>query len=65
MHLTNYSINKHSDKFEPNRAAILDSTGHKRSLKYTLRYMRKIVKADDEKLMREIKDIIVKTCISG
>jgi tubulin polyglutamylase TTLL6/13 len=65
MHLTNYSINKHSNNFEPNRAAILDSTGHKRSLKYTLRYMRKIVKADDEKLMREIKDIIVKTCISG
>jgi len=47
MHLTNYSINKHSNNFEPNRAAILDSTGHKRSLKYTLRYMRKVVKADD------------------
>jgi len=65
MHLTNYSINKHSNQFEQNRVAILDSTGHKRSLKYTLRYMRKVVKGDDEKLMRDIKDIIVKTCISG
>lgn len=32
MHLTNYAINKHSSKFQPNRVAILDSVGHKRSL---------------------------------
>jgi len=27
--------------------------------------MRKVVKGDEEKLMSDIKDIIVKTCISG
>ncbi len=41
MHLTNYSINKHSSKFVPNRAAIVDSVGHKRSLKYTLKFLKK------------------------
>jgi len=39
MHLTNYAINKHSNKFQPNRAAILDSVGHKRSLQFTLKYL--------------------------
>ena len=39
MHLTNYAINKHSHKFQPNRAAILDSVGHKRSLQFTLKYL--------------------------
>jgi tubulin polyglutamylase TTLL7 len=65
IHLTNYSLNKHNNNFEQNRTAILDSTGHKRSLKYTLRYIRKVVKLDDVKLMEDIKDIIVKTCIAG
>ena len=41
MHLTNYAINKHSNKFQPNRAAIVDSVGHKRSLKFTLKYLEK------------------------
>lgn len=41
MHLTNYSINKTSNRFVPNKAAIVDSVGHKRSLKYTLRYLQK------------------------
>jgi tubulin polyglutamylase TTLL6/13 len=65
MHLTNYSINKHSDKFQPNRAAILDSSGHKRSLKFALKYLEKCEKMDSEKLMEEIKDIVIKTMISG
>jgi len=39
MHLTNYAINKHSNKFQPNRVAILDSVGHKRSLQFTLKYL--------------------------
>ena len=41
MHLTNYAINKNSHKFVQNRAAILDSVGHKRSLKYSLKYIKK------------------------
>ena len=41
MHLTNYAINKNSAKFQPNRAAIVDSVGHKRSLKFTLKYLEK------------------------
>ena len=65
MHLTNYSINKHSNKFVPNRAAIVDSVGHKRSMKYTLKFLKKSEGQDSDKLMAEIKDIIVKTMIAG
>lgn len=65
MHLTNYSINKHSAKFQPNRAAILDSNGHKRSLKFALKYIEKCAGMDSAKVMEQIKDIIVKTLISG
>lgn len=39
MHLTNYAINKHSEFFIQNKKADEDSVGHKRSLKYTLRYL--------------------------
>jgi tubulin polyglutamylase TTLL6/13 len=42
MHLTNYAINKNSNKFQPNRDAIADSIGHKRSLKYTLKFLKKM-----------------------
>jgi tubulin polyglutamylase TTLL6/13 len=65
MHLTNYSINKNSNKFVPNKAAIVDSVGHKRSLKYTLKYLKKSEGQDSDQLMVDIKDIIVKTMISG
>jgi tubulin polyglutamylase TTLL6/13 len=65
MHLTNYSINKNSLKFQQNKAAIADSVGHKRSLRYTLKFLNKSEGQDTEKLMREIKDIIIKTLIAG
>ena len=65
MHLTNYSINKHSTKFMQNRTAIVDSVGHKRSLRYALKYLTKSEGQDTEKLMAEIKDIIIKTLIAG
>ena len=65
MHLTNYAINKHSNKFQPNRAAIVDSVGHKRSLKFTLKYLEKCEGQDSKELMKGIKDIIVKTLIAG
>ena len=65
MHLTNYSINKNSLKFQQNRNAIVDSVGHKRSLKYTLKFLSKSEGHNIEKLMGEINDIVVKTIISG
>ena len=40
MHLTNYAINKHSSQFVQNKDAKQDSIGHKRSLKYTMRYLQ-------------------------
>jgi tubulin polyglutamylase TTLL6/13 len=51
MHLTNYAINKNSNKFQPNRAAIVDCVGHKRSLKYTLKFLKKMEGRDTDKLM--------------
>lgn len=65
MHLTNYSINKNSTKFMPNRAAIVDSVGHKRSLKYTLKFLKKTEGQDADKLMDQIKDIICKTLVAA
>lgn len=65
MHLTNYSINKNSSKFQPNRAAIIDSVGHKRSLKFTLKYLERCEGLDSAKLMAQIHDIIIKTVIAG
>jgi len=65
MHLTNYAINKHSTKFQQNRAAILDSVGHKRSLKYSLKYIEREEGIDRNVIMAEVKDIIMKTLICG
>ena len=65
MHLTNYAINKHSHKFQQNRAAILDCVGHKRSLKYSLKYIKKEEGIEPDVIMDGIKDIIVKTLICG
>ena len=65
MHLTNYAVNKHSNKFQPNRADIMDSVGHKRSLKYALKFLKKMEGRDTNLLMQQIKDIVVKTLIAG
>lgn len=63
MHLTNYAINKHASNFVQNRDARLDSVGHKRSLKYALRYLKHNKGEDIELLWDSIKDIIIKTLI--
>ena len=64
MHLTNYAVNKHSNNFIQNKDAQMDSVGHKRSLRYTLRYLKG--KGEDvEELWDNIKDIIIKTLIAG
>lgn len=46
MHLTNYAVNKNSENFIQNQNANLDSVGHKRSLKYTMRYLNTTCKQD-------------------
>ena len=43
----------------------MDSVGHKRSLRYTLKFLKKSEGQDTDKLMSEIRDIIVKTMITG
>jgi tubulin polyglutamylase TTLL6/13 len=65
MHLTNYAVNKNSTKFEPNRDENLDAVGHKRSLRFTLRYIKRMEGANPDVVMDQIKDIIVKTLIAG
>lgn len=39
MHLTNYAINKTNSKFIFNKSDEDDSTGHKRSYTYVLKYL--------------------------
>lgn len=39
MHLTNYAINKNSEKFEKNTDKENDDRGHKRSLTFAMRYI--------------------------
>ena len=57
MHLTNYAINKN--------AAVADFVGSKRSLKFVLRYLKKSHNADTTQLMKQIKDMIIKTLLSA
>ena len=59
MHLTNYSVNKHNDKYE--KGASTD-TGSKRSLKFFNEYLRKN-DYDVAFLWKNIIDIIIKTLI--
>jgi Tubulin-tyrosine ligase family len=65
MHLTNYAINKNSENFVQNEDAMDDSVGHKRSLKFALRYLSQKRKVNVEQLWGNIKAIIIKTLISA
>ena len=61
MHLTNYAINKFSSAYQAGEESSGDEeSGHKRSLKAIMNILE-ACGADKAKLMREIKDIIVKT----
>ena len=61
MHLTNYAINKLSSAYQAGEESSGDEeSGHKRSLKAIMNILESMG-ADKDKLMREIKDIIVKT----
>ena len=66
MHLTNYAINKHSDAYEAAEDSSSDGgeSGHKRSLNAILQILE-ASGCDKAKIMRLIKDIIVKTLIVG
>ena len=62
MHLTNYAINKLSDKFELPDECNQD-TGHKRLQSVVFKRMES-EGVDIDKLNSQIEDIIVKTLIS-
>jgi tubulin polyglutamylase TTLL6/13 len=64
MHLTNYAINKLSDKFIFNNDEQEQSTGHKRSLSSVFELMRSNGHDIDTLWMR-IKDVVIKTLCSG
>lgn len=62
-HLTNYSVNKHSDKFLKNEDPANDMYGSKWSLKALMRYFKQN-DIDTGKVMASIKDCIIKTLIA-
>lgn len=42
-----------------------DATGSKRSLKFVLRFLKKVLGADTNLLMSQVKDLIIKTVLTG
>ena len=69
MHLTNYAINKDSDDFIFNEDPNKDDIGHKRSLRAVFDYIDSHRKEQKDKtsqqIWADIKDVIVKTLITG
>ena len=61
MHLTNYAVNKGQGEFKM-ATSVNDETSHKRSFRKVLKRLRK-EENDVDKMMGEIKDLIVKTLI--
>lgn len=59
MHLTNYSVNKHSDFYEKSNTA---DTGSKRSLRFLNDYLAKR-DYDVSYMWKNITDIIIKTLV--
>jgi len=66
MHLTNYAINKGSDKFVANEDDPFADQGNKRSYRTVLQRWRNEGK-DVDKLLLEIEKVIVRTmiCVEG
>jgi tubulin polyglutamylase TTLL6/13 len=69
MHLTNYAINKDSDDFIFNEDPNKDDVGHKRSLRAVFDYIdshrRDGKDKNSKQIWDDIKDVIVKTLITG
>ena len=63
MHLTNYSINKHSSKFVQNSDATADDTGSKWSLSALRRHLTRCG-VDVPRLNALIDELIVKTLVA-
>lgn len=63
MHLTNYAVNKHNEKFIANHDADSDNIGHKRSLSSTLEYLAD-KGYDVDELWSGMCDIVIKTLCS-
>jgi len=61
MHLTNYSLNKDNARFREAKN-VDDDTGHKRTMTVLLERLKRDGH-DTEKLMAEMKDIIIKTLL--
>jgi tubulin polyglutamylase TTLL6/13 len=64
MHLTNYAVNKNNPKFVFNTSESNMGVGHKRSLSSVMKYFENLGK-DVKKLKSKIKDLIVKTLVTG
>lgn len=60
MHLTNYAINKNSNKFIFNKSDENDSVGHKRSLTFVYRLLEELGH-DSKAVQLSIKQTIIKT----
>lgn len=63
QHLTNYSLNKNSEKFFFSKNANKADIGHKRSLKSIWDYLEKNG-VSSEKIINDIKKIVIKTICS-
>lgn len=62
MHLTNYALNKESEHYE--EADADGDEGHKRSLGAILKILA-AEGCDTAKFMEQVKDLVVKTVITG
>ncbi|CAK1545623.1 unnamed protein product [Leptosia nina] len=64
MHLTNYSINRLSKNYTPNED-FAACEGHKWTLQTLFQYLKTDKNVDTEALWTSIKDLVIKTIISG
>ncbi|XP_023939031.2 tubulin monoglutamylase TTLL4 isoform X2 [Bicyclus anynana] len=64
MHLTNYSINRLSKNYTPNED-FAACEGHKWTLQTLFQYLKTEQNVDTDALWESIKDLVIKTIISG
>ena len=64
MHLTNYAINKSSNKFEKNQSADNTGVGSKRTIKWFREHLASLGH-DDVKMWDDVTDVVNKTIISA
>ncbi|XP_028039738.1 tubulin polyglutamylase TTLL4-like isoform X1 [Bombyx mandarina] len=64
MHLTNYSINRLSKNYTPNED-FASCEGHKWTLQTLFQYLKTEKDVDTEALWDSMKDLVIKTIISG